>query len=596
MTGTADAVRDGRGPGPLWAGVLGPVEARRGGVALPLGSAGRQVVFAILAMGADQVVPRSRLVDGLWERPPASAARVIQTYIGDLRRVLDPDRARWTSGRVLRTTDAGYVLDLPDDGLDLRELDRLRAVEAVRTTDPAAALAAVDAALALWRGEPLSGLTGPFADGQRVRLTELRLTLLERRMRLLVDGGRAVDAAAELAVLTAEHPDRDGLRALQMAALAASGRTAQALAVFHHGGTHRPGRELLELHERILTGNQPEPVDSGFVGRRAEVALLRAVAARPSGLVWVEGPLGSGKSALLRAALPDTEVTWHSVADRATATAPPPSDLVVVDDLHWAADHAFHRFLRWHAQGVVLVVATRPRPNLRALRDRATQVITLGPCADEDIAAIAAAHDPASPVDTLVRESGGNPGFAVAVIEADGDVERVAAARVGQLPATLVEPLRRVALLGDRPTRVEVLAAHPGADWLANAVAAGVLRESGGQVVFAQPSVRRVLLAGLPRAVRVVLHRELAKDLAAAGAPADRVAHHLIDGAAAMGGWAGDWLVGNVDAITPGLAVQVLRLAVGQEELPAATRSGFTATLVRLLLLGEKPAADRQWW
>ncbi|GAA2997602.1 AfsR/SARP family transcriptional regulator [Actinokineospora diospyrosa] len=560
--------------GPLWVGLLGPVEARRGGVALPLGSAGRQAVFAILAMGAGQVVPRARLVDGLWERPPASAARIIQTYVGDLRRVLEPDRARWTSGQVLRTTDTGYLLDLPENGSDVRALDHLRARTA---TD----LAAVDAALALWRGEPLSGVTGPFADGQRTRLTEVRLTLLERRARLLVDAGRAGDAAAELTVLAAEHPDRDSLRLLLMTALAASGRPARAIEVFHEGG--RPGPGLRALHERILTGTQPGRVASGFVGRSAEVAAVRAVAARPAGLLWIEGPMGAGKSALLREALSGTGAACCEISERTgEMTEPPDADVVVIDDLHWAGDRAIRRCSRLLGEGRALVVATRPRADLAALRDRAARVITLGPLADADLAAMATA-DLAR---VVVRESGGNPGFAAALVAAAGDVDRVAHARVGVLPAALLDPLRRVALLGADRTRREVMAAHPGTAWLADAVAAGVLRESGGHVDFAQPAVRRVLVEGMPRAVRVVLHRELARDLAAAAAPADLVGTHLLDGATPPHGWARDWLVDNLDALAPALAVRLLRHAIAQDDLPAATRTEFTATLVRLLLVG----------
>ncbi|MBM7774830.1 DNA-binding SARP family transcriptional activator [Actinokineospora baliensis] len=571
MTAEGDA-------GPLWAGLLGPVEARRGGLVLPLGSAGRQAVFALLAMGAGQVVSRSRLEDGLWDRPPASAARIIQTYVGDLRRALEPSRARWTSGQVLRTTESGYLLDLPDDGLDVRDLDRLLA----RTTD----IAAVDAALALWRGEPLSGVTGPFAEGQRTRLAEIRLTLLERRTRLLLDAGRAGDAAAELTVLAAEHPDRDSLRSLLMTALAASGRPARAIEVFHEGG--RPGPGLRALHERILTGTQPARVASGYVGRTAEVAALRAVAARPSGLVWIEGPIGAGKSALLREALTGVTHSCYEVSER-TGDLPEPvgAGLVVFDDLQWAGEAALRRCVRWLAGGTPLIVATRPRSDLAALRDHATLVITLGPLADQDIAALAGGDL------AVVRESGGNPGFAAALIDAAGDVDRVVQARVGMLPAVLVEPLRRVALLGTDRAPTEVRAAHPGTEWFAEALASDVLREAEGRVRFAQPSVRRVLVEGLPRAVRVVLHRELAKDLAAAHISADLVVTHLLEGAAPMHGWAADWLANNVDVLTPALAVRALRHAIAQDDLPAPARTELTASLVRLLLPGDTPESAR---
>ncbi len=44
----------------------------------------------------------------------------------------------------------------------------------------------LDAALELWTGRALSGIPGPFAEMERARLEELRLTTVEDRARVLL--------------------------------------------------------------------------------------------------------------------------------------------------------------------------------------------------------------------------------------------------------------------------------------------------------------------------------------------------------------------------------------------------------------------------
>ena len=65
----------------------------------------------LLLLHAGEVVSKDRLIDGLWgERPPRSAAKVLQGYVSELRRTL-PAEAIVTrgSGYLLRAveTDAG---------------------------------------------------------------------------------------------------------------------------------------------------------------------------------------------------------------------------------------------------------------------------------------------------------------------------------------------------------------------------------------------------------------------------------------------------------------------------------------------------------
>ena len=60
-----------------------------------------------------------RLVDELWgERPPGTAAKVLQGYVSRLHKLLPPG--------LLETREPGYLIHLEVDQLDLRLFERLR--------------------------------------------------------------------------------------------------------------------------------------------------------------------------------------------------------------------------------------------------------------------------------------------------------------------------------------------------------------------------------------------------------------------------------------------------------------------------------------
>ncbi len=254
---------------PLRVGVLGPVTVWREGHELGAGQPRQLAVLGVLASRANRVVSRGELVDAVWgEEPPASAENGIYTYVAGLRRVLEPDgpargpgRARRVPALVLVSSGGGYLLRLAPGGLDAECfeecLDRARGLRAAG--DTGAAACAVNEALALWRGQPFAGVTGPFAEAERQRLAELRTTAAEERADLMLDQGQHVAAVPELTALAAEHPLRERARGLLMIALYRSGRQAEALRVFHDARERladelgiTPGAELTRVHERLL--------------------------------------------------------------------------------------------------------------------------------------------------------------------------------------------------------------------------------------------------------------------------------------------------------------------------------------------------------
>jgi DNA-binding SARP family transcriptional activator/tetratricopeptide (TPR) repeat protein len=294
---------------PLRVGVLGPVTVWRDGREVTAGQPRQLAVLGVLASRANRVVSRGELVDAVWgDQPPASVDSGIYTYVAGLRRVLepdrprrDPDRSRRAPGRVLVSSGGGYLLRLDPGGLDANQfeesLGRSRGLRA--SGDPRGAARVLDEALGLWRGQPFAGVPGPFAEAERLRLTELRTTAAEERADLTLAQGHAAAAVPELAALVAEHPLRERARGLLMIALYRCGRQAEALRVFHEARERLaeelgidPGTELARIHQRVLAMDpaldMPAPAAADPVPLPAAAA--SGTAAEP-GLVAPQAPV-----------------------------------------------------------------------------------------------------------------------------------------------------------------------------------------------------------------------------------------------------------------------------------------------------------------
>ncbi|MET9981538.1 AfsR/SARP family transcriptional regulator [Streptomyces rochei] len=272
-------------------GVLGPVTAERAGDALALKGPRHRAVLARLILARRRVVPLDRLVRDLWEEPPPRAVGAVRTFVGDLRRALEPDRPPRAPARLLVTEGPGYALRAaPDD------VDAWRFEAAVAEADRLPAAQAPDrlrAALAQWRGPAYAEFAGEeWTRGERSRLTELRLRAVERRAELLVDLGRAAEAVPDLDAHLTEHPWREEAWRLLALALYRTGRQADALAVLRrardllarHLGVD-PGPGLRRLEARVLAQDPDldppgEPAEAAArLWARATEAYDRAVAA-----------------------------------------------------------------------------------------------------------------------------------------------------------------------------------------------------------------------------------------------------------------------------------------------------------------------------
>ncbi|AGL14110.1 BTAD domain-containing putative transcriptional regulator [Actinoplanes sp. N902-109] len=286
--------------------LLGPVRAWRDGTELPLGSARRLAVFSVLALHANRAVSREQLVTALWgENPPASATGNVYTYVSALRRVLEPSRDRWAAGQVLTSGGGTYRLSVREQDVDVFRFEALRgeAKQHRATGDRQAELTVLAAALQMWHGEPLAGVPGPFAEAQRLRLSELRLATAERHATLLIETGRLDEAIAVLRALVATYPLQENLQAMLATALQAAGRPAEAQR--HAAPSPAPARTAAATAGR---GPWPVPSDrASLIGRDAEIRRLRRAVAEVAdgtgGSLRIEGTPGMGKSALLTVAL-----------------------------------------------------------------------------------------------------------------------------------------------------------------------------------------------------------------------------------------------------------------------------------------------------
>ncbi len=205
---------------------------------------------------------------------------------------------------------------------------------------------ALDGALALWHGDALDAIPGPFAARHRARLTGLKLDVVERRARILLNAGRAHLLMDDLYELARKHPLREGLHGLLMQALYLTGRREAAIDVFHllRGVTieslgAEPGGALATLYYKILHDDpalrwtvdgvpgvtRPIPLATTvlrrtarcFTGRVSEAAMVHAavmsVSRGTGGFLWLEGEQGIGKTTLLNEALGDVrgcQLAW----------------------------------------------------------------------------------------------------------------------------------------------------------------------------------------------------------------------------------------------------------------------------------------------
>ncbi|MEV7603601.1 AfsR/SARP family transcriptional regulator [Kitasatospora sp. NPDC089797] len=322
--------------------LLGPVELEVAGGLATLAGSQRRAILALPALRLGQVVTMDQFCELLWgDRPPPTARAAVQGHVAALRKVLADTPFE------LHTRACGYLLSGPADEVDALRFSRLArlAVERAERGADGEAVALLEEALRLWRGDALADLPDtPLRSATVDHLKQSSTAALLRWAGLRLRQGTGAAAVA----LLEQSVRRDGLReelvALLVRCLHQAGRPADALNAYHRTRLRldrelgiRPGPALRAAFAEVLaedgeevpgavgTGNTPgtarpaaEPAAEPFhhiprqlprlgvqlIGRAAETAWLDRACATDratDGPALVVGPAGAGKSALVAA-------------------------------------------------------------------------------------------------------------------------------------------------------------------------------------------------------------------------------------------------------------------------------------------------------
>lgn len=320
--------------------VLGPLAVRLGPTEVVVESTMLRSLLGLLAIQPGRVVGASEIVDVLWgDEPPRTCLQLIHTYVGQLRRLLEPDRESRAPGVVLRRIAGGY--QLVGVHLDLTEFTDLLE-QARHNRVPEAAFTLYERAWQCSRGPVLAG-SAPGLRGHPavVAVAQQRVYAVQEWADVALESGAAAALVGPLRTLVAEEPLHEGLAARLMLALAACGQQAGALDLFDAIRRRLdddlgvvPGPELQDAQLRVLRGHLAAPARAmpasaavpaqlpadiaGFTGRQR---YLRELDTLPPGeeqagtIATITGMGGVGKTALavhwahrLRPAFPDGQL------------------------------------------------------------------------------------------------------------------------------------------------------------------------------------------------------------------------------------------------------------------------------------------------
>lgn len=302
-------------PGPFWqirtmrVEMLGPFGVRDGRGRLSSVPGGRVVsLLARLALSPGQVVPTAVLLEDLWDGvPPDGGHSTVQRLASRARSQLRAQDVT-TLGPV--ATSGGYMLDVAPEEVDSHVFERLvaRGGALLRGHDPHGAAETLRRALDLWRDEPLVDVRARFAETERRRLAELRLSATEDLVESGLRTGGKDDPVPALRAMCDAHPLRERCHGLLVQALHQSGRDGEALAAYERLRTTLaeelgadPAPWIRELHTNILREVAPprhgwsNPYLTRFFGRERELESIGSLLERTR-LVTLFGPGGVGKT------------------------------------------------------------------------------------------------------------------------------------------------------------------------------------------------------------------------------------------------------------------------------------------------------------
>lgn len=332
--------------------VLGPLAVvGPDGGALPLRSAARRRLLALLLTRPGEVVLADRLIDQVWYEDPPLGRGAFHVQVSRLRKELSEEGGL----SPIVTEPGGYRFQAASDEIDWLRFVRL--VDLARSAaDPADAATRYGEALALWRGEALEDVLGPPAIDEHARhLDHLRRTATLEHAAVLADLGRHDQVVGLLDPLHRQAPFDEAIGCALARSAAGAGRRDRAIAVVE--AVARAYRDELgldppaavdDLHRQLLEPGPLEPptsvprsdeverptaigpalppivLEQRFVGRSAELdALVDAVrGADGPDSIAVVGPSGIGKTTLVVHGAARLRAEGHHVRFASCAASP----------------------------------------------------------------------------------------------------------------------------------------------------------------------------------------------------------------------------------------------------------------------------------
>ncbi len=241
--------------------VLGPLAAEVGGRAVALGGPRQRAVLLRLVVARGELVSVDRLIEDLWHgEPPAKAVTSLQSYVSNLRRLLEPGRPPRTPATVLISANPGYAVALDRDAVDAWRFESLLREARRNTAAGTASRPLISEGLSLWRGDAFADVADEsWATAETTRLAEQHVEAREMLAAVELRAGNLAAAVRIADTLTRREPLREeGWRLLALS-LWGSNRQADALDALRRARRRLaeelgldPGPELAHLEEAIL--------------------------------------------------------------------------------------------------------------------------------------------------------------------------------------------------------------------------------------------------------------------------------------------------------------------------------------------------------
>ncbi|WP_083936671.1 AfsR/SARP family transcriptional regulator [Longispora albida] len=264
--------------------VLGPVEVWHEGTSLRFSRRQQRLIVGILALQANNVVSRERLIDLLWtDQPPPQARAVVHSRVSEIRGVL-ADALDCHPDVQLLTRGNAYLLEVPPELVDVHRF-RTSAARWRNAESDDEARKILRQALGLWRGPVLGGGLSEETYAALAQGSEAaRLTAAEDLFDVELRLANHVQVVDEITELAAANPTRERLAAQMMLAMHRSGRTADALLAYDryrrwlsdHLGVD-PGQDIQSLYMAMLDNESallvhPSPVPGPAAGQVTDLA------------------------------------------------------------------------------------------------------------------------------------------------------------------------------------------------------------------------------------------------------------------------------------------------------------------------------------